>query len=153
MLRLDWLENHMQHSDTLALWLHQQFHYEFADLPLPDWQKAFSEGQYNDQWRCLIALDGDQLLGSAALATDDLPERPDLGPWLACVFVTPQARGQGLAERLIDGICEQARKTGISTLYLHTHDQQAYYQKRGWRLLERFEAWGEEHWLMSRELG
>jgi hypothetical protein len=84
MLRLDWLENHMQHSDTLALWLHQQFHYEFPDLPLPDWQKAFSEGQHNGQWRCLIASTATSCW-AAPRWPDDLPERPNsaLG-WPAC---------------------------------------------------------------------
>ncbi|TWC31405.1 hypothetical protein FBY03_12083 [Pseudomonas sp. SJZ079] len=33
MLRLDWLSNHMQCSDTLVEWLHRQFGYEFAEQP------------------------------------------------------------------------------------------------------------------------
>lgn len=152
MPRLDWLEHHMQHCDTLAQWLHRQFHYEYADTPLPDWQREFAEGQRSGQWKCLIALDGEQLLGSAALAADDLPQRTDLGPWLACVFVAPQARGQGLAEQLIEGICEHARNSGVRELYLHTHDQNAYYAKRGWVPVEAFSAWGKPHWLMSRRL-
>lgn len=49
MPRLDWLEHHMAHSDTLAQWLHQQFHYEYADVPLADWQREFAEGQRNGQ--------------------------------------------------------------------------------------------------------
>jgi GNAT superfamily N-acetyltransferase len=152
MPRLDWLDRHMDHCDTLAQWLHQQFHYEFADLPLRDWQRTFAAGQRDGQWQCLIALDGEQLLGSAALAIDDLPQRPEQGPWLACVFVAPQARGQGLAERLIEGVCAHARGAGIDKLFLHTHDQQAYYARRGWIALEQFQAWGKPHWLMSREL-
>ena len=152
MLRLDWLKHHMAHSATLAKWLLQQFHYEYAAVPLADWQREFAEGQHNGQWQCLVALDGDRLLGSAALASDDLPGRSDLGPWLACVFVAPEARGQGLAERLIEGVCEHARSNAVTTLYLHTHDQDAYYAKRGWTRMEPFEAWGHSHWLMSRTL-
>lgn len=55
-------------------------------------------------------------------------------------------------EQLIEGICDQARERGISTLYLHTHDQSTYYAKRGWTALERFEAWGKEQHLMSHAL-
>jgi len=36
------------------------------------------------------------------LAADDLSSRPDFGPWLACMFVTPSARGTGIAEQLIE---------------------------------------------------
>ncbi|MCD5994592.1 GNAT family N-acetyltransferase [Pseudomonas sp. CDFA 602] len=152
MISLDWLANHMEHSDTLALWLHQQFSHEFAQQSLADWQHEFSQGQYNGHWQCLIALEQGTLLGCAALASEDLSDRPDLYPWLACVFVTPQARGRGLAAQLIEGICMRARSTGVSTLYLHTQDQQAYYAKRGWTERERLHAWGRELSLMSRVL-
>lgn len=152
MPRLDWLANHMSHSDTLAEWLHRQFSYEFAEQPLTDWQREFADGQRNGNWKCLIALADGELLGSAALAKADLAERAELGPWLACVFTTPQARGQGLAERLIDAICAHAKERGITRLYLHTHDRQNYYLKRGWQTLECLQVWGEEQWLMQRNL-
>ncbi|WP_422420031.1 GNAT family N-acetyltransferase [Pseudomonas sp. GZD-222] len=152
MPTIDWLENHMTYCDTFARWVHQQFHYEFEDLPLAQWQQEFAEGQRNDRWKCLIALDHDQLLGGAALATDDLSSRPDLGPWLACVFVTPSARGTGIAEQLIEGIGSHAQDVGIKTLYLHTSDQRAYYAKRGWTEEEQFKAWGKEQWIMSRAI-
>ncbi|MHC8308061.1 GNAT family N-acetyltransferase [Pseudomonas sp. GT1P32] len=151
-LHLEWLADHPQHSDTFAGWIHRQFHYEYAEQPLLDWQREFAEGQINGDWKCLIALEGDQLKGGAALAKADLAERPDLGPWLACVFITPEARGKGLAERLIEGICEDAKVSGVSRLYLHTQDKQDYYAKRGWTVLDRFRAWEKEQWLMVRNL-
>ncbi len=152
MHRLDWLINHMNHSDTMAQWLHRQFNYEFAQQSLADWQAEFAEGQSNKEWKCLIALEDGQLLGGAAFADNDLSDRPELGPWLACVFVTPGARGRGLAAELIEGICQHAKSVGVSRLYLHTHDQQAYYAKRGWRAVERFDAWGMEQCLMERNV-
>lgn len=152
MLCLDWLENHMDHCNTMAKWVHQHFSYEFEPQSLEDWQREFADGQRTGRWKCLIALDQGQLLGGAALATDDLAERHDLGPWLACVFIAPEARERGLAGQLIEGICKHAKDTGVTTLYLHTHDQSAYYAKRNWKVLERFEAWGKEQWLMSRSL-
>lgn len=151
-LQIDWLAHHMQHSDRYAEWIHQQFHYEYAHQPLADWQREFAQGQSNGEWSCLIALDGERLVGGAALARDDLAHRPDLGPWLACVFVSPEARGQGLALRLIDGICQEAKDCGFARLYLHTQNKQDYYAKRGWQVMERFRAWDSEHALMARNL-
>jgi len=142
----------MQYSNTFASWIHRQFHYEYAGQPLPDWQWEFAEGQDNGDWKCLIAFDHDELLGGAALARADLTHRPDLGPWLACVFITPEARGQGLAERLIEGICAQAKANGEKRIYLHTQDQSAYYARRGWVVQERFQAWEKDQWLMARDL-
>ncbi|MNY39730.1 N-acetylglutamate synthase [compost metagenome] len=91
-------------------------------------------------------------MGGAALARADLTHRPDLGPWLACVFITPEARGKGLAERLIEGICAQAKANGEKRIYLHTQDQSAYYARRGWVVQERFQAWEKDQWLMARDL-
>ena len=68
MLQLVWLRDHMQHSDTMAQWLHRQFAYEFSGQPLADWQQEFAQGQASCDWQCLIALENGQLLGGAALA-------------------------------------------------------------------------------------
>ncbi|MFT6431963.1 MAG: N-acetylglutamate synthase-like GNAT family acetyltransferase [Halopseudomonas sp.] len=152
MPRLVSLRDHLEYSDTFALWVHQQFAYEYSEQLLVDWQDEFREGQSNGEWQTLIALEDGQLLGGAALAKDDLAERPELGPWLACVLVAPQARRRGLAEQLIEGIYSQARAKGHERLYLHTHDRGDYYAKRGWEYRELFHAWGKEHWLMERKL-
>ncbi|NER60390.1 GNAT family N-acetyltransferase [Pseudomonas sp. MAFF212428] len=149
---IDWLSHHPHHSNTLAQWLHQQFHYEYADQPLAQWQQAFAQGQTDGSLLSLIALNDNRLLGSASLAREDLPQRPDLGPWLACVFVAPEARGQGIAEALIEGVLAKAKALGHSHLYLHTHDRADYYHKRGWQHLEPFQAWGKSHWLMQYPL-
>ena len=152
MLELVLLRDHLEYSDMFASWLHQQFAYEYSSQPLADWQKEFSEGQSNGVWQTLIALEEGQLLGGAALAKDDLPERPELGPWLACVLVAPHARQRGLAEQLITGVYAQAKAKGYERLYLHTHDRADYYAKRGWEYRELFHAWGMGHWLMQRKL-
>ena len=152
MHRLIWLRDEMQHSNTFAQWLHQQFAYEYIGQSLADWQHEFAEGQSSGDWQCLIAVEDEQLLGGAALATNDLAERPELGPWLACVFIAPHARQRGLAEQLIEGICTEAKRGGTSRIYLHTHDRHEYYAKRGWQVLERFEAWDKAQWLMTRDL-
>lgn len=148
MLQLVWLRDHMQYSNTMAEWLHRQFAYEFIGQSLTDWQLEFAKGQTNGDWPSLIALEDDHILGGAALATNDLAARPELGPWLACVYVATHARNRGLAEQLIEGIFNAAKTSGSSQLYLHTHDRQDYYAKRGWQVLECFQAWGKEHWLM-----
>ncbi|ROQ53323.1 N-acetyltransferase [Pseudomonas putida] len=70
---IDWLSNHPHHSDTLARWLHEQFAYEYADVPLAQWQQEFADGQTDGSLYSLLALDDGNLLGSASLARDDLP--------------------------------------------------------------------------------
>ncbi|WP_053151834.1 GNAT family N-acetyltransferase [Pseudomonas sp. Pf153] len=152
MPQMDWLENQMDQCNLMAEWLYREFSHEYAQQSLDSWQQEFAEGQRDGRWKCLIATENGQLLGGASLASDDLPERPELGPWLACVLVAPNARRRGIAAQLIEGVCRHAREAGVTTLYLHTHNQSHYYAKFGWEMLERFEAWGREQCLMARRL-
>lgn len=152
MLTTDWLSHHPEHCATLAGWLYRQFPYEFSQQPLEDWQAEFAAGQHNGDWLMRVALQNGEPLGCAGLAKDDLPQRPELGPWLACVYVRPEARGQGLAGRLIEEVCAEARALGHTRLYLHTQDRADYYARRDWTALETFEAWGMTHQLMVRPL-
>ena len=46
----------------------------------------------------------------------------------------------------------QAKASGEKRIHLHAQDQNAYYAKRGWVVLERFEAWEKDQWLMARDL-
>ncbi|GAB7532751.1 GNAT family N-acetyltransferase [Pseudomonas sp. 3A(2025)] len=152
MLQVDWLVKHMDQCDVMAEWLYQAFSHEYAQQSLSSWQQEFAEGQCDGNWSCLIAMEHGQLLGGATLASNDLPDRPDLGPWLACVLIAPHARRRGLAAQLIEGICNQAKQSGFKVLYLHTHDQSDYYRRLGWQVLERFAAWEKPQYLMSRNL-
>lgn len=147
-----WLSPDSPHCSTMATWLYEQFQYEYADQSLSDWQAEFAAGQSNGDWPSLVAIEDGQLLGGASLAKADLPGREALGPWLACVFVTPLARGKGVAEALIEGVCARARQQGEARLYLHTQDRTDYYAKRGWKVIEKFERWDKPQVLMARDL-
>lgn len=74
--------------------------------------------------------------GTASFVAADLDIRDDIGPWLAGVYVVPDARGQGCARRLVAVVEEAARQSGHAALHLYTHDAQALYLKLGWQVLE-----------------
>ena len=65
------------------------------------------------------------LLGSAAFAGNDISDRTDLESLLACVFVKLEAKGRGLAAKLIKSIFSLAKFSGVNLLYLHTDGQQS----------------------------
>ncbi len=75
----------------------------------------------------------DELLGLATLVDDDeLPGAIEPGPWLAAVFVVPEARKLGVGSALINHVVSRSRELGYSEMFLYTEDQQEWYQKRGW---------------------
>src|SRR5688500_913645 len=61
-------------------------------------------------------------VGCASILATDLPTRPDLGPWLANVYVHPDGRGRGLGTALVEHATAYA--AGFAdVLYLYTfHD-------------------------------
>ena len=84
-----------------------------------------------------VAHDGAAYLGSALLIDNDLDERPHYGPWIAALWVEPQARRQGIAQALIDAARAQAKRLGIDLCYLcATPENSPYYEARGFSRVE-----------------
>ncbi|MDQ3928182.1 MAG: GNAT family N-acetyltransferase, partial [Chloroflexota bacterium] len=82
-----------------------------------------------------VALEGEELLGSATLVDNDMSTRLDLWPWVAGVFVKPERRGQGVGSILMRHVVYKAAEMGIKKLYLHTGGARVFYEKLGWRYL------------------
>ena len=74
-----------------------------------------------------------ELLGLATLVDDDgLPGATEPGPWLAAVFVVPEARKLGVGSALINHVVNRSRELGYPEIFLYTDHQQQWYEKRGW---------------------
>ncbi len=78
----------------------------------------------------------DELLGLATLVDDDeLPGATEPGPWLAAVFVVPEARKLGVGSALVDHVVSRSRELGYAEMFLYTEHQDQWYQKKGWSYL------------------
>ena len=85
----------------------------------------------------LVALRDGEFAGTVTAIASDLAERPELGPWIAALWVEPGCRGTGIARTMV----EQATKTmfdqGNSRVYLYAIPPlQPFYLGMGWTLLE-----------------
>ncbi len=100
------------------------------------------------------AIDNQEnLLGVATLVDDDeLPNAPELGPWLAAVFVAPDARLFGVGSALVERVVGRTRELGYSTLYLYTEHAQAWYLDKGWVKIREIVFLGLHHTVMQLEL-
>lgn len=105
--------------------------------------------------------------------------QPPYGLWLACtdgqvvgcialrplsqergeikrLYVKPAFRGQGLADRLLDALEHGALQLGYRTLYLDTKDDLEaairFYQRRGYREVERYNDNPQATRFMARDL-
>lgn len=84
-----------------------------------------------------VAHDGDRFLGCVALIACDVEERPLLTPWVAALWVEPEARRQGVGAALMTWAAEAAFAAGHPRVYLAAEPALApYYAARGWALVE-----------------
>jgi N-acetylglutamate synthase-like GNAT family acetyltransferase len=86
----------------------------------------------------LVAHDGKSFLGTASAIVSDLPERPQLTPWVAAVWVEDHARRRGVGGALVNRATRDCFALGVTRAYLCTRTQRtAFYERLGWSSIER----------------
>lgn len=149
----DYLGKHPMHIPLIAKWHNDEWHHISPHLTTELRIREYSS--YSNAPSipsCVIALIENQPAGSASLVESDMDSHPQLGPWLASVYVQPRFRQQGLATQLIQHCLDNARVSGIPTLYLFTPDKKDFYLKRGWKPVENTLYHGEIVDIMSYNL-
>ena len=81
-----------------------------------------------------IAVEGNKLLGTVGLWRCDLISRQDLWPWMAALYVAPEARGRGLAGQLQRHVMSYAAQLGYTGLHLYSACRD-FYERFGWQYL------------------
>jgi len=89
------------------------------------WQERAGSGRTFGAW-----ADG----AITGLATG-FPEEPGPGWHLVGMWVAPERRGQGIADRLVGAVCDQARQAGAASVTLWVTDAndraRAFYRRLG----------------------
>jgi GNAT superfamily N-acetyltransferase len=151
-VQIDWLGHHPQHVATLADW-HVR---AFADW-VSGWQLDQARGELASHAvqrglpTTLIALDGEQLLGSVSLLDSDPPAPDRYAPWLGSLYVRPEARRRGVGAALVAAAVAEAARLGIATLHLWTPDRAALYARLGWCALGLQRFGGVRATVMQRD--
>ena len=139
-MRIEPIALHRGQVATLAAWHHAQWGYLYShwthEVCLAELQQHAEREQGLPT--TLLALDGGELLGSVSLVFEDAPELQEHGsPWLASLYVKPEARGRGIGARLARAAVARAADEGIDELFLFTPEHRDFYARLGWRELGR----------------
>ena len=135
-MRIAWLREHPQHIEALAV-----AHVEAFGALLPDWtvEQVVAELRSHLPVQAipstLLALDADgEWLGSVSLLHEDHEHIRQYSPWLASLYVRPEARGQGVGAALVARCVAEAAALGVARLYLYCTGTVAdWYRRLGWR--------------------
>jgi predicted N-acetyltransferase YhbS len=128
-----------QHVATLARWHHAEWAHLYSDWTLDVTTRelaAHAAGESREF--TLVALDGERPLGSVSIVDVDAEEFAHYGaPWLASLYVHPDARRRGLGARLVRAAVGAAAAHSIVSLRLFTPAHRAFYERLGWTAFAR----------------
>jgi N-acetylglutamate synthase-like GNAT family acetyltransferase len=150
------LAEHPHHWQTAAEWSFAAWHHEFPSDTVQTYldQYALAQSKPEQLLEVFAAVtDKDQLLGVSTLVHDDeLPDAPEPGPWLAAVFVTPDARKLGVGSALVQHVVNRARELDYPKIYLYTEHQENWYASTGWVKIRDIIFLGLHHTVMRLDL-
>jgi GNAT superfamily N-acetyltransferase len=85
----------------------------------------------------LAAHNGAEFLGTASVIASDLEARPQFTPWVAAVWVEPQARSRGVGGALVERAARDCFALGIARAYLCARPAlTGFYERLGWIEIE-----------------
>jgi N-acetylglutamate synthase-like GNAT family acetyltransferase len=150
-MHIQTLHDRPEFIGQVATLIHTEWPYEFEGISLQTWTEEFQTLEGADR-TTFIAIEDSRLLGTACLDIEDLPQRPEISPWLASVYVMPEARSRGLGSRLVQAVEQEAWTRDVPRLHLHTTDRESFYAQHGWTTLEHLQAWNKNVALMYKDI-
>ena len=140
-MRIGYLCDHPRHLASLA-----RAHVEAFGGLLPKWTQAEAAAELESHRErravptTLVALERGQWLGSASLLQNDHEDIRQYSPWLASLYVRPEARGRQLGAALVGHCVAEAGALGIACLFLYcTEDLCPWYRRLGWSEHDRIQ--------------
>ena len=149
----DYLADHPAWGDVLARWHHA----EWGAL-MPYWSEADARAEFAAHTQrhavptTLVALRDGALVGSVSLVARDFEEWAHLTPWLASLYVVPEARGVGVGRELVRRLVAEATFQRVPRLHVIASESEHFYARMGWRLLERVRLRGHDTALMYLDM-
>ena len=151
-MNIDFLGQHLNVLPELAKLHFDEWKHLSLDTTLEDRVlKLRKMAESSDVPFFVVAIDMNELVGSAALVKEDMRTRKDLSPWLASVFVKPEFRRSGIGTSLVRRIEGEATRRGMRKLFLFTEHARDLYSKLGWYDLEECEYQGVDIAIMFKE--
>ena len=135
------LRTQPQWKDLAASWFHAKW-----GIPREAYEESMAACLAGNapipQW--YLAVEGEHILGGLGVIENDFHDRPDLTPNVCAVYVEEDARGRGIAGKLLRCVCEDCKEMGFSTLYLAT-SHTSFYERYGWTFHCPVQCDGEDH--------
>lgn len=131
---------------------------ELADWYVSEWEPYYGQTGPGDAWADLearrsrealpvglVAMEGGQVLGTAALGLD---VTTNLTPSIIGLLVGPNHRGRGIGTALLERCVDVARELQHRRLYVSTNSLGSLLGKLGWQEMGKAKFLNDEHGLI-----
>ena len=115
------LKDHPEYIEEVSYLLYKQWQEPNDWLSLEDTIKRTKNIFKAKNWipTMLIAIENDKLLWTVSLWISDIPERQDLFPFLASLYVKKEFRNKWVWRKLVNNIEKIAKENWWNKLYLY----------------------------------
>ncbi|WP_315078781.1 GNAT family N-acetyltransferase [uncultured Clostridium sp.] len=133
MLKIAYLADYKENTETIISWLWR----EFGNETNRDFFQSIIKHscKKNSLPLTFIALLDGELVGTVGVWRSDLMSRQDLFPWLSALYVKENYRNQGIGQKLQNFVLTYCKNAGFSEIFLYT-DIDNYYEKFDWKHFE-----------------
>ncbi len=100
----------------------------------------------------LIALRDGKLVGTVSLLAHSVESHPHLSPWIAGLYVTPEARHCGIATSLVATAVTEAGRLGYRAAYIGISSARKHYERQGWEYLQTGRAGDDRVMVLMKML-
>lgn len=137
---IDHLCNHTEYINIVSTWIYDEFVVKAKGrLSFKEVVEYLSNTNKKDYPMIFIAIVDNECVGTVSIFENDLKTQKELTPWLASLYVSPDKRGQGVGELLINHVQDVVKGLGFETLYLRTEHTYEYYTRLGWEFVYKTE--------------
>ena len=99
------------------------------------------EWQFTDWETMFAAVKNGRIVGMTSLLKTDYYPLPEVYPWVSCVFVEEEYRGQKISGKLIDAANAYAKEQGFTKTYIPT-EYTGLYERYGYTYVKDIVNYG-----------
>lgn len=152
-LTIDYLANHPHLVPELTAWFYDEWGRKESDNSLEIITHRLRQRLNTNQAPLtLVGFLNNEAVASASIKIREMETHPQYEHWLGAVYIKPDLRGQGLGSQIVRYTISIAKKINIAQIYLYTHSHENYYDRLGWRTIERPFYHGRHAALMSKSI-
>jgi GNAT superfamily N-acetyltransferase len=93
--------------------------------------QTIREWQFSDWETMFVAICDGKIVGMTSIMKEDYYPLPEIFPWVSCVFVEKEYRGQRISGKLIEAANAYAKQLGFEKTYIPT-EFTGLYEKYGY---------------------